>query len=124
MNAIGLTRVDAADASLYGNVGGVELAPLSGPAFRILALQDKRPGSFDIVAGSSVLRGCARYAVDARFYDALEATGPPAEGEWDDVPAFQLLIETEGLAGHLITGHHFDVGHEAGYMAAASYLAR
>jgi UTP--glucose-1-phosphate uridylyltransferase len=124
MNAIGLTQVRAADASLYGNVGGVELAPVSWPAFRILSLQDKRPGSFDVAPGASVLRGCARYAVDQRFYDALEATGPPAEGEWDDVPAFQLLIETEGLAGHEIAGRHFDVGQEAGYLAAASYLAR
>jgi UTP--glucose-1-phosphate uridylyltransferase len=124
MNAIGLTEVHAADAGLYGNVGGVELDPISGPAFRILALQDKQPGKFSLESGSRVLRGCARYVLDSRFYDALEATGPPATGEWDDVPAFQHLIETVGLAGHRIDGRHFDVGQEAGYLAAAAYLSR
>ncbi len=124
MNAIGLTEVQSADAGLYGNVGGVELDPISGPAFRILALQDKQPGKFSMGSGTHVLRGCARYVLDARFYDALEATGPPPEGEWDDVPAFQHLIETVGLAGHRIEGRHFDVGQEAGYLAAAAYLSR
>jgi UTP--glucose-1-phosphate uridylyltransferase len=127
LNAIGLIEVRAEDASLYGNVGGVELAPISGPAFRILSLQDKGSGSFEFSAGASgatILRGCARYAVDSRLYDALEATGPPPQGEWDDVPAFQLLIDSEGLAGHKIAGRHFDVGQKAGYLAAAAYLSR
>ena len=124
MNALGLTEVRAADAGLYGNVGGVELEPISGPAFRILALQDKQPGRFSMRGGTSVLRGCARYVLDTRFYDALEATGPPPEGEWDDVPAFQHLIGTVGLAGHRIEGRHFDVGQEDGYLAAAAYLSR
>ncbi len=123
-NAIGLTEVRAADAGLYGNVGGVELEPISGPAFRILALQDKQPGKFSIQSGPKVLRGCARYVLDERFYEALEATGPPPEGEWDDVPAFQHLIESVGLAGHRIDGRHFDVGQEEGYLAAAAYLSR
>ena len=124
MNAIGLTKVHAADAGLYGNVGGVELDPIAGAAFRILALQDKQPGKFNIEGGAHVLRGCARYVLDGLFYDALEATGPPPVGEWDDVPAFQHLIATVGLAGHRIAGRHFDVGHEAGYLAAAAYLSR
>jgi UTP--glucose-1-phosphate uridylyltransferase len=123
-NAIGLTEVHAADAGLYGNVGGVELDHISGPAFRISALQDKRPGKFSMESGTRILRGCARYVLDARFYDALEATGPPPAGEWDDVPAFQYLIETAGLAGHKIDGRHFDVGQESGYLAAAAYLSR
>ncbi len=124
MNAIGLTEVHAADAGLYGNVGGVALDHISGAAFRISALQDKRPGKFRMESGARVLRGCARYVLDARFYDALEATGPPSAGEWDDVPAFQHLIGTVGLAGHRIDGRHFDVGQEAGYLAAAAYLSR
>ena len=123
MNTLGLTEVQAADAGLYGNVGGVELEPIAGPAFRILALQDKQPGRFSMSPGSTVLRGCARYVLDTRFYDALEATGPPPAGEWDDVPAFQHLIANEGLAGHRIDGRHFDVGQEDGYLAAAAYLS-
>lgn len=124
MNAIGLTSVHSVDAGLYGNVGGVELDPIAGSAFRILALQDKQSGKFSMEGDTHVLRGCARYVLDSRFYDALEATGPPPDGEWDDVPAFQHLIETVGLAGHKIDGRHFDVGQEAGYLAAAAYLSR
>jgi len=64
-NAIGLTEVRAADAGLYGNVGGVDLEPISGPAFRILALQDKQPGKFSIQSGPKVLRGCGRACLPA-----------------------------------------------------------
>ncbi len=70
-----------------------------------------------------MLRGCARYALNASFYDALEATGPPAAGEWDDVPAFQYLVDGDGLAGCRLDGRHFDVGQEKGYIAAAGYVA-
>ena len=68
------------------------------------------------------MRGCARYALGPAFYDALEATGPPTEGEWDDVPAFQRLVAGDGLVGHKLEGRHFDVGRESGYLAAMSYL--
>ena len=124
LNTIGLTDVNATDARLLGNVGGVEVEALGGSSFRIGRLQDKLSGSFDPGESAATLRGCARYVVDGRFYDALEATGPPEDGEWDDVLAFQQLISTVGLAGHRIAGRLFDVGQAAGYMAAAEYLAR
>ncbi|MFQ5744937.1 MAG: sugar phosphate nucleotidyltransferase [Acidobacteriota bacterium] len=123
LNAIGLVEVGARQASLFANVGGVALEPLQGPAYRICSLQDKRGGAFHIEEKTSVLRGCARYVLDSSFYDALTSTGPPQQGEWDDVPAFQHLVTTTGLAGHLLKGRHFDVGQKAGYMAAAAYLA-
>lgn len=118
---LGLTRVPADEAELFGNVGGVRLQALGGDSHRILALQDKAPGTFR-AAGASALRGCARYVAGPELYDALEATGPPPDGEWDDVPAFQYLITTLGLAGHHIHGRHYDVGHPAGFLAAAAYL--
>lgn len=119
---IGLVEVTPARARLLGNVGRVRLEPLEGPDFRILRLGSKRPGTFEIGGPDSVLRGCARYVLGPRFYDALEATGPPPQGEWDDVPAFQRLARDRGLAGRRLDGHHFDVGHEAGYLAAQSFL--
>ena len=90
--------------------------------FRVTRLGDKAAGSFTIDGRTPVLRGCARYALTASFYDALEATGPPPDGEWDDVPAFQYLIDRGALVGHGLEGRHFDVGHEAGYLAAMAYL--
>ncbi len=120
---LGMTRVTAAEAHLFGNVGGVALQPLGGHSHRIVALQEKLPGTFDVGQGGGTLRGCARYALTAEFYDALEATGPPETGEWDDVPAFQLLIGAGRLAGREIEGRHYDVGLPAGYLAAAAYLA-
>jgi UTP--glucose-1-phosphate uridylyltransferase len=121
--AVGLTEVVAEEAHLFGNVGGMELELVADGTYRVAAIQDKLPGQFPAV-GEPVLRGCARYVVDGRFYDALLATGPPENGEWDDVPAFQRLIATEGLAAQRIIGQHYDVGHPAGYLAAAAYLAR
>ncbi len=122
--SLGLTEVVTEESALFGNVGGVGLRRLDGDCYRVLALQDKRPGVFATEGKSSVLRGCARYVVDARFYDALLATGPPSQGEWDDVPAFQHLIDNAGLAAYRIDGRHYDVGHRRGYLAAAAYLGR
>jgi UTP-glucose-1-phosphate uridylyltransferase len=87
-------------------------------------LGDKQPGTFRLEGNEAVLRGCARYVLGPTFYDALVATGPPREGEWDDVPAFQHLSSGRGLAGSLLDGAHFDVGQPAGYMGAMSYLLR
>ena len=123
MSTIGLTEIERGEAALFGNVGGVKLQRIRGPSYRILALQDKQAGSFETAGEEGVLRGCARYVLDAGFYDALTVTGPPVSGEWDDVPAFQHLIENEGLAGHRLEGRHFDIGQPSGYSAAMVYLA-
>jgi UTP-glucose-1-phosphate uridylyltransferase len=117
-----LIRVEPARAALLGNVGRVRLEQLSGDDYRIVQLGDKGAGTFRLEGEAPVLRGCARYALGATFYDALEATGPPAEGEWDDVPAFQLLTRTLGLAGRRLDAVHFDVGQPAGYLGAMSYI--
>lgn len=120
---LGLTRVEPEEAHLFGNVGGVELESLEGEdSFRVLRLQDKLPGTYADRGAVPTLRGCARYVLNPGFYDALEATGPPAAGEWDDVPAFQYLVDGPGLLGHRIRGRHFDVGIPAGHLAAAAYL--
>lgn len=120
---LGLTAVAPAEAHLFGNVGGVRLEPLGGRGHRILALQDKLPGTFEVPAVGGTLRGCARYALTAEFYDALAETGPPEVGEWDDVPAFQRLVAESRLNAHEIEGRHYDVGLPDGYLAAAAYLA-
>ena len=122
---LAMTSIDAAESALFGNVGGVDLEHLAARSYRIVRLQDKLPGTFECPpAGGSVLRGCARYVLDDRFYDALSVTGPPPDGEWDDVPAFQWLIAEHGLAGHHIDGTHYDVGMPRGYLAAAAHLYR
>jgi UTP--glucose-1-phosphate uridylyltransferase len=122
LDTLGLIRVTPARAGQLGNVGRVELAHLGGENYRIVELGDKQAGTFRFEGDSPVLRGCARYALGPTFYDALEATGPPPEGEWDDVPAFQHLTRTRGLAGRALDGLHFDVGQPAGYLAAMSHL--
>ncbi len=122
LDAIGLIEVKPENAGQLGNVGRVRLEQLTPRDFRIVELGDKRPGTFRVEGDQPVLRGCARYALGPGFYDALEATGPPEEGEWDDVPAFQRLVKTGGLAGRALQGLHFDVGQPLGYLAAMSHL--
>ena len=107
---------------LLGNVGEVELELIENRDFRITRLGDKSDGAFTTPKSRSVLRGCARYVLGPSFYDALEATGPLPEGEWDDVPAFQYLADEAELIGHKLEGHHFDLGHQSGYLAAMNYL--
>lgn len=121
LSTLGLTRVEPQEATLFGNVGGVEVQELGDESYRILALQDKAPGTFR-GGDRTVLRYCARYALGPELYDALEATSPPADGEWDDVPALQHLVVTRGVSGHRIRGRHYDVGRPEGYLAAAAYL--
>ena len=123
VSAIGLIEVTAEHAGILGNVGGVTLEPLGGHTHRILSLQEKAAGSFEIDGSGATLRGCARYVVGPEFYEALAATGPPDAGEWDDVPAFQRLIAAGGLIGQAIEGRFFDVGQKAGYAAAETYVA-
>lgn len=123
LDTLGLIEVGPQKAGLLGNVGRVRLESLGGDSHRILELGDKQPGTFELSGDEAVLRGCARYALGPTFYAALEATGPPDAGEWDDVPAFQHLTRTTGLAGHRIEGAHFDVGHAAGYLAVMSHVA-
>lgn len=119
---LGLTAVPPEESHLFGNVGGVRLQRVRDRSYQILALQDKKPGTFQ-ASRQEVLRGCGRYVLTPEFYDALTATGPPDQGEWDDVPAFQRLIAQGRLAGHLIQGRHYDVGLPPGYLAAAAWLA-
>lgn len=123
MCCLGLTKVAPEDTALFGNVGGVQLEPIAGDTFRVVALQDKLGGTF-ASAKAGALRGCARYVLGPEFYDALTATGPPPQGEWDDVPAFQYLISNGSLCGHRIHGQHYDVGLPAGYLAATALIHR
>lgn len=128
LNVLGLTEVHPDEAELYGDVGRVELEPLGEEDYRVLELQDKGSGAFRPGAGEGPeLRGCARYVLLPEFYEVLEATRPrgakAAESEWDDVPAFQALIDAGRLAGRRISGCHFDLGRPSGYLAAQRWLA-
>lgn len=122
LNTLGLVSVEPRQATLLGNVGSVRLDHIEGDDFLIRELGDKSAGAFRVDGPQAVLRGCARYVLGPDFYDALESTGPPSEGEWDDVPAFQLLTRGPGLSGCRLQARHFDVGHEAGYLAAMHYF--
>jgi len=122
LSTIGLVEVGRRNAALLGNVGGVQVEALGGVDYRVLQLADKASGAFEAPHEGTVLRGCARYVLEPTFYDALEKSGPPAEGEWDDVPAFQRLCDVAELAGCRLNGEFFDVGQEAGYLAAMSFL--
>ena len=117
-----MIEVQPGQGFLLGNVGEVELEVMKNRDFRITRLGDKSKGAFVAPKSRSVLRGCARYVLGPGFYDALEATGPLPEGEWDDVPAFQHLADRAELIGHKLEGHHFELGHQNGYLAAMSYL--
>ncbi len=122
LNTLGLVSVEPQHASLLGNVGRVRLQHIEDDDFHIRELGDKSAGTFNVEGPQAILRGCARYVLGPDFYDALETTGPPSKGEWDDVPAFQLLTRGAGVTGRRLQGRHFDVGHEAGYLAAMHYL--
>ena len=121
LHTFALVDVEQEEAALLGNSGGVTLEAIDGPDFRVVSLADKTHGAFAVGDTAASLRGCARYVLDAAFYDALAATTPTEATEWDDVPAFQYLIERGRVGGCRIDGRLFDVGQEPGYLAAMNY---
>ena len=118
---LGALRLDAGQASRFGNVGILETEAISDESKKIVnvsSFSDKISNPLQIPAGESVLKNFGGSIFLPHFFDYIEKLRPHIEGELDDVPVVQAIIEENGLLAVNLEGNGFDVGNPAGYWAA------
>jgi UTP--glucose-1-phosphate uridylyltransferase len=122
---LGALRLDAEQASRFGNVGILETEAISDESKKIMSVSsfsDKISSPLHIPAGESVLKNFGGSIFLPHFFDYIEKLRPHVEGELDDVPVVQAMIEEKGLLAVALEGNGFDVGNSAGYWAANLHI--
>ena len=118
---LGALRLEAEQASRFGNVGILETEAISDESKKLLSVSrfsDKVSDSLRIPAGESALKNFGGSIFLPHFFDYIEKLRPHIEGELDDVPVVQAIIKEKGLLAVALEGSGFDVGNSAGYWAA------
>ena len=118
---LGALRLEAEQASRFGNVGILETEAVSDESKKIVSVSrfsDKNSSPLHIPAGESALKNFGGSIFLPHFFDYIEKLRPHIEGELDDVPVVQAIIKEKGLLAVALEGSGFDVGNSAGYWAA------
>ena len=124
---LGALRLEAEQASRFGNVGILETEAISDESKKYVSLRrfsDKISSALHIPAGESVLKNFGGSIFLPHFFDYIEKLRPHIEGEVDDVPVVQAMIKEEGLLAVALEGNGFDVGNSSGYWAANLHIER
>ena len=124
-NMLGALRLEADQASRFGNVGILETEAISDQSKKIMSVSrfsDKISSPLHIPAGESVLKNFGGSIFLPHFFDYIERLRPYVEGELDDVPVVQAMIKEKGLLAVTLEGNGFDVGNSAGYWAANLHI--
>ena len=122
---LGALRLEAEQASRFGNVGVLETEAISDKSKKIMRVRrfsDKISGPPHIPAGEGVFKNFGGSIFLPHFFDYIEKLRPHIEGELDDVPVVQAIIEEKGLLAVALEGNGFDVGNSAGYWAANLHI--
>ena len=122
---LGALRLKTEQASRFGNVGILETEAISDESKKIMSVSsfsDKISSPLHIPAGGSVLKNFGGSIFLPHFFDYIEKVRPHIEGELDDVPVVQAMIEEKGLLAVALDGNGFDVGNSAGYWAANLHI--
>ena len=122
---LGALRLEAKQASRFGNVGILETEAISDESKKIVNVSrfsDKSSSPLQIPAGESVLKNFGGSIFLPHFFDYIEKLRPDIEGELDDVPVVQAIVEEKGLLAVALEGNGFDVGNSAGYWAANLHI--
>ena len=122
---LGALRLEAEQASRFGNVGILETEAISDERKKIVSVRrfsDKNSSPLHIPAGDSVLKNFGGSIFLPHFFDYIEKLRPHIEGELDDVPVVQAIIKEKGLLAVALQGNGFDVGNSAGYWAANLHI--
>jgi UTP--glucose-1-phosphate uridylyltransferase len=122
---LGALRLEAEHASRFGNVGVLETEAISDENKKLMNVRrfsDKISGPLQIPSGESVVKNFGGSIFLPHFFDYIEKLRPHIEGELDDVPIVQAIIEEKGLLAVALEGNGFDVGNSAGYWAANLHI--
>ena len=121
LTALAALRVGEADSPRFANCGGLEVEERPDGRFKVLKIQDKGEGEFQVGPSGEALRSVGRVVVSERFFELLKAGREEApQGEFDDVPIFQALAQRGELLAAPFEGAIFDVGRPEGYEAAVA----
>jgi UTP--glucose-1-phosphate uridylyltransferase len=134
MDMVSLYRYTPDIARWFGNSGRVDLVPFTPSGkmatatnkrlYQIKKLYDKKRGPFQMGKSKSLLVSFERYIFYPHVFDEIEkAQKESGDGEIDDVPILQSLIQQSCLIGTDLEGVGFDVGNPLGYAAANWWLA-
>jgi UTP--glucose-1-phosphate uridylyltransferase len=118
---LGALRLEAEQASRFGNVGILATEAISDESKKLLRVRhfsDKVSDPLHIPAADSVLKNFGGSIFLPHFFDYIEKLRPHNKGELDDVPVVQAIIKEKGLLAVALEGNGFDVGNSAGYWAA------
>jgi UTP--glucose-1-phosphate uridylyltransferase len=127
LDMLGALRLEAEQASRFGNVGILETEAISDESKKIVSVRrfsDKNSSPLHIPAGDSVLKNFGGSIFLPHFFDYIEKVRAHIEGELDDVPVVQAIIKEKGLLAVALEGDGFDVGNSAGYWAANLHIER
>lgn len=120
---LGVLALGAADSDRYGNCGRLEFELRNDGHLDIRRLHGKSPGTLRIEAGETVHRNSGRSICSPDFLDRADALRDGTEGEIDELPVFQSLVDERGATGVVLDPPPFDVGNPAGYTQAWAAFA-
>ena len=131
-DVLGVLELGAEQSGEYGNCGLIDYRvpdPSRPRVLELLRLHDKGPGRLLVGEGEVKRRTCGRYVCTPELLDELDSVREEmrrhgADGELDEVPAYQRLIERRGAVGYVLAGPLFDVGYPLGYLAACAFEYR
>ncbi len=121
-DVIGVLELESAHSGEYGNCGRIDYTEHEPGILELHELFDKQPGRLIIPDGETVRRTCGRYVCKPHLLTQLEELSASTQGELDEVPAYQRIIESEGAFGWVLAAPVFDIGYPKGYLAASSWL--
>jgi len=121
--AAGIYSVTKEMACLYGNCGKIKGSFTETGYLEIESIGDKQPGSFEVTEGTAAYRGAGVSVCTGEFFDYIEKYRlAHKEGEFDDVPVFQMILKERGMVGEIFRGDYFDVGNYQGLMYVQHFL--
>lgn len=121
-HVVGVLELDARWSGLYGDCGRIRYQTLGDGALLLTRLLDKARRQLTIRPGEVVRRTCGRYVFSSELFGTLEQVRPTVEGEFDEVPVVQRLVEARRVVGTVLPSPLFDVGHAEGLLAASAHL--
>lgn len=89
-----------------------------GAFFRVVHVEAKRRGTFQKRRGT-LLRSVGRTLLLPSIFPFLE---PPAQGEFDDAPAYDRMASAGKLCAYFVQEKVFDCGHWKGWLAANQFF--
>jgi UTP--glucose-1-phosphate uridylyltransferase len=123
-NVIGTVLIRSSDIGRFGNVGLLRADGLDDRSFEIRFLSDKKQVPISVSYGTLVHKGFGGGIYLPEYFELVEMVHSGVNGEVDDVPVHQTLIEKGELLGALLEGAAFDAGHPLGFRAAVHYVGR